>query len=123
MAAATSLGVVQVLPTRVAELEVDRLIVRGELIVSDTGQPWEQGFEEHMVARGLYARGGGPGQAGLWVRGRLIQSEVDDPFDTRFQSVNRDGSLHRAPGHISWNCFIDGAWRQMAIIQGEGLEN
>jgi hypothetical protein len=45
VAAATSLGVVQVLPTRVAELEVDRLIVRGELIVSDTGQPWEQGFK------------------------------------------------------------------------------
>ena len=28
----------------------------------------------------------------------------------------------RAPGHISWNVWIDGAWRQMAIIQGEGLE-
>jgi hypothetical protein len=47
---------------------------------------------------------------------------VDDPFDARFQSVNQDGSIHRAPGHISWNCFVDGAWRQMAIIQGEGLE-
>lgn len=31
-------------------------------------------------------------------------------------------SLRRAPGHISWNVWIDGAWRQMAIIQGEGLE-
>ena len=47
---------------------------------------------------------------------------MDDPFDTRFHSVYSDGSIHRAPGHISWNCWIDGAWRQMAIIQGEGLE-
>lgn len=122
IAVVTTLGVSRAIPPRVAELEVDRLIVRGELIVSDTGQPWEAGFDEQMVARGLYARGGGPGQAGLWVRGRLIQSEVDDPFDARFQSVNRDGSIHRAPGHISWNCFLDGAWRQMAIVQGEGLE-
>src|SRR5262245_45908009 len=30
--------------------------------------------------------------------------------------------MRRAPGHISWNVWIDGAWRQMAIIQGEGLE-
>ena len=122
IAVAATLGASRVLPPRVAELEVDRLVVRGELIVSDTGQPWEAGFEEQMVARGLYARGGAPGQAGLWVRGRLIQSEVDDPFDARFQSVNRDGTIHRAPGHISWNCFLDGAWRQMAIVQGEGLE-
>jgi hypothetical protein len=75
-----------------------------------------------MVARGLYARAGGPGQSGLWVRGRLIQSEVDDPFDMRFHSVNSDRTIHRAPGHISWNCWLDGAWRQMAIIQGEGME-
>jgi hypothetical protein len=25
-------------------------------------------------------------------------------------------------GHISWNVWLSGAWRQMAIIQGEGLE-
>ncbi|MHB8973271.1 MAG: hypothetical protein ACYC3X_04890 [Pirellulaceae bacterium] len=118
----TTLGVVQVMPSRLAQLEVGRLVVRDELIVSDTGQPWEAGFEEQMVARGLYARGGGADRSGLWVRGRLIQSEVDDPFDMRFHSVNRDGSLHRAPGHISWNCWLDGAWRQMAILQGEGLE-
>ena len=122
VSAATTLGVIQALPPRIAELEVDRLIVRGELIVSDTGRPWETGYEEQMVARGIYARGGGPGRSGLWVRGRLIQSEVDDPFDVRFHSVNSDGTTHRAPGHISWNCWIDGAWRQMAIIQGEGLE-
>ncbi len=30
--------------------------------------------------------------------------------------------MRRAPGHISWNVWIAGAWRQMAIIQGEGLE-
>ena len=30
--------------------------------------------------------------------------------------------LRRASGHISWNVWLDGAWRQMAIIQGEGLE-
>ena len=29
------------------ELTVDRLIVRKELIVSDTGEPWEKGFEAH----------------------------------------------------------------------------
>jgi hypothetical protein len=104
------------------DLEVDRLIVRKELIVSDTGKPWEEGFENENIARGLYAKGGGPGQAGLWVRGRIIKTEVDDPFDDRFHQVNRDGSLGKAPGHISWNCYIGGAWRQMAIIQGEGLE-
>src|SRR4029450_11969936 len=32
------------------------------------------------------------------------------------------GSMRQAPGHISWNVWLDGAWRQMAIIQGEGLE-
>ena len=122
VSAATTVSIMQGMPARLAHLEVDRLVVRDELIVSDTGHPWEAGFEEQMVARGLYARGGGPGHSGLWVRGRLIQSEVDDPFDMRFHSVNNDGSIHRAPGHISWNCWIDGAWRQMAIIQGEGLE-
>ncbi|MDA1050401.1 MAG: hypothetical protein O3C40_07950 [Planctomycetota bacterium] len=37
-------------PTQV--LEVDRLIVRKELIVSDTGQPWEEGYEAHQIPRG-----------------------------------------------------------------------
>jgi hypothetical protein len=36
--------------------------------------------------------------------------------------MNHDGSMFRAPGHISWNVWLDGAWRQMAIIQGEGME-
>ncbi len=106
----------------VPTLEVERLIVRKELIVSDTGQPWEEGFEDQQIARGLYARSLWDGPGGLWVRSRLIKTEIDDPFDDRFHAIGRDGSPFRAPGHISWNVWIDGAWRQMAIIQGEGLE-
>lgn len=105
------------------ELVVDRLIVRSELIVSDTGEPWEKGFEAQQIPRGIYAKSvtqGGTG--GLWVRSRLIKGEIDDPFDDRFHALERDGSVRRAPGHISWNAWIDGNWRQMAIIQGEGLE-
>ncbi|MGD9854390.1 MAG: hypothetical protein AB7U20_05500 [Planctomycetaceae bacterium] len=123
LSAATALGVMRATPQRFEDLEVGRLVVTGELIVSDTGAAWETGFAEQMIPRGIFARGGGPGTSGLWVRGRLIQCEIDDPFDTRFHSANTDGSMHRAPGHISWNCWIDGAWRQMAIIQGEGLES
>ncbi|MBI2432467.1 MAG: hypothetical protein HYV26_06310 [Candidatus Hydrogenedentes bacterium] len=104
------------------QLEVERLIVRKELIVSDTGQPWEQGFEPQQIPRGLYARSLGDGPGGLWVRSRLIKGEIDDPFDDRFHALERDGSIRRAPGHISWNVWVDGAWRQMAIIQGEGLD-
>jgi len=104
------------------EIQVERLIVRKELIVSDTGQPWEKGFEAHQIPRGIYARSLGDGPGGLWVRSRLIKGEIDDPFDDRFHALERDGSMRRAPGHISWNVWIDGAWRQMAIIQGEGLE-
>ena len=104
------------------ELDVDRLIVRKELVVSDTGSPWEKGYEAHQIPRGIYARSLGNGVGGLWVRSRLIKGEIDDPFDDRFHAIERDGSLRRAPGHISWNVWLDGAWRQMAIIQGEGLE-
>src|SRR5882672_5333789 len=104
------------------QIDVERLIVRKELIVSDTGQPWEKGFEAHQIPRGIYARPVGEGVGGLWVRSRLIKGEIDDPFDDRFHALEKDGSLRRAPGHISWNVWIDGAWRQMAIIQGEGLE-
>jgi len=103
-------------------LEVDRLIVRDELIVSDTGEPWEKGYEEHQIPRGVYAKGLKNGPGGLWVRSRLIKGEIDDPFDDRFHALERDGTLRRAPGHISWNVWLDGAWRQMAIIQGEGME-
>ena len=104
------------------QLEVDRLIVKKELIVSDTGNAWEKGFEAHQIPRGLYARSLWDGPGGLWVRSRLIKGEIDDPFDDRFHALERDGSLRRAPGHISWNVWLSGAWRQMAIIQGEGLE-
>lgn len=103
-------------------LEVDRLIVRQELLVSDTGDKWEKGYEAHQIPRGIYARSLWDGPGGLWVRSRLIKGEVDDPFDDRFHAIERDGTLRRAPGHISWSVWIDGAWRQMAIIQGEGVE-
>jgi hypothetical protein len=119
---AATYGFMRTEPALPKELEVDRLIVRKELIVSDTGAPWEKGFEAQQIARGLYARSLGDGLAGAWVRGRLIKGEIDDPFDDRFHAIERDGSPRRAPGHISWNVWLDGAWRQMAIIQGEGLE-
>ncbi len=122
LSVATTYGFMQAAPERVRELEVDRLVVRRELIVSDTGQPWEAGYEAHQMPRGIYARSLWDGPGGLWVRSRLIKGEVDDPFDDRFHALERDGSLRRAPGHISWNMWLDGAWRQMAIIQGEGVE-
>ena len=117
---AATLGLLKADAPRV--LEVDRLIVREELIVSDTGLPWEEGYEEHQIPRGVYARSLWDGPGGLWVRSRLIKGEIDDPFDDRFHALERDGTLRQAPGHISWNVWLDGAWRQMAIVQGEGLE-
>lgn len=122
LSVAATFGLIKVQPEPVKELEVDRLIVRKELIVSDTGVPWEKGYEEHQIPRGIYARALHDGPGGLWVRSRLIKGEVDDPFDDRFHALERDGSLRRAPGHISWNVWLDGHWRQMAIIQGEGME-
>lgn len=122
LSVAASFGLMKAAPQRVTEMDVDRLIVRRELIVSDTGMPWEIGYEAHQLPRGIYARSLGDGTAGLWVRGRLIKGEIDDPFDDRFHAIESDGSMRRAPGHISWNVWLDGAWRQMAIIQGEGLE-
>lgn len=103
------------------EATFDRLVVKKELIVSDTGEPWEPGYQAQQIPRGIYARSlfGGPG--GLWVRSRLIKAELDDPFDDRFHALERNG-FRTAPGHISWNVWLDGHWRQMAIIQGEGLE-
>jgi hypothetical protein len=123
LSVATTLGVLKAEPERLRELDVDRLIVRKELIVSDTGSPWEAGFEEHQIPRGIYAKSAtDDAVGGLWVRSRLIKGEIDDPFDDRFHALERDGRLRQAPGHISWNVWLDGAWRQMAIIQGEGLE-
>lgn len=109
-------------PPQTKVLEVDRLIVRKELIVSDTGEPWEKGYEAHQIPRGIYARSLFDGPGGLWVRSRLIKGELDDPFDDRFHALERDGSRRGSPGHISWNMWLDGHWRQMAIIQGEALE-
>jgi hypothetical protein len=122
LSVAASFGLMKAAPERLKELDVDRLIVRRELIVSDTGVPWEKDFEAHQIPRGIYATSLGTGTAGLWVRGRLIKGEIDDPFDDRFHALERNGSMRGSPGHISWNVWLDGAWRQMAIIQGEGLE-
>jgi hypothetical protein len=122
LSVATTVGVMKAFQERPKVLEVDRLIVKKELIVSDTGQAWEKGFEKHQIPRGIYARALHDGPGGLWVRSRLIKGEIDDPFDDRFHAIEKDGSMRRAPGHISWNVYLDGAWRQMAIIQGEGLE-
>lgn len=122
LSVAATYGLLQVTPKPQKELEVDRLIVRKELIVSDTGKPWEEGYEAHQIPRGIYARALHDGPGGLWVRSRLIKGELDDPFDDRFHALERDGSMRRSPGHISWNMWLDGAWRQMAIIQGEGME-
>jgi hypothetical protein len=123
MSVAATFGLMQVAPQRQTELDVDRLIVRKELIVSDTGRPWEKGYEDHQIARGIYARSVSDGVVGgLWVRSRLIKGEIDDPFDDRFHALESDGSIRRAPGHISWNVWLDGAWRQVAIVQGEGVE-
>ena len=104
------------------QIEVERLVVKKELIVSDTGAIWEKGYEKHQIPRGIYARSLWDGPGGLWVRSRLIKGEVDDPFDDRFHALERNGTMRTAPGHISWNVWLDGHWRQMAIIQGEGVE-
>src|SRR5689334_10992996 len=104
------------------QIDVERLVVRKELIVSDTAQPWEKGFERQQIPRGVYARSLWDGPGGLWVRSRLIKGEIDDPFDDRFHALERDGRSRGTPGHISWNAWVGGAWRQLAIVQGEALE-
>ena len=55
LSAATTAAVIKTIE-QPKELTVDRLIVRKELIVSDTGDPWEKGFEKQQIARGIYAR-------------------------------------------------------------------
>jgi hypothetical protein len=124
LSATVTAALMQVGANQPKELTVDRLIVRKELIVSDTGSPWEKGFEAHQIPRGIYARSVTEGSVGgLWVRSRLIKGEIDDPFDDRFHALEKDGSRRGSPGHISWNVWLADNWRQMAIIQGEGLEH
>src|SRR5262245_51433919 len=120
LSVAATYGLLKGAPQGERTLEVDRLIVREELIVSDTGKPWEAGYEEQQIPRGIYARALHNGPGGLWVRSRLIKGEIDDPFDDRFHALERDGSLRRAPGHISWNVWLDGHWRQMRSFRGKG---
>ena len=66
----TTYGLVAVTsePQRLREPQVDRLVVRKELIVSDTGKPWEDNYEKQQMPRGIYARALGDGPGGLWVR-------------------------------------------------------
>src|SRR6186713_2914987 len=107
LSVAATYGLLKAAPDAEKVLEVDRLIVRKELIVSDTGKPWEAGYEDHQIPRGIYARALHDGPGGLWVRSRLIKGEIDDPFDDRFHAMERDGSLRKTPGHISWNAWLD----------------
>ncbi|MFO0954199.1 MAG: hypothetical protein U0835_24190 [Isosphaeraceae bacterium] len=100
LSVAATYGLMKAGPEPLRVLEVDRLIVRKELIVSDTGAPWEKGYEAHQIPRGIYARALGDGPGGLWVRSRLIKGEVDDPFDDRVHAVERDGSLRRPGAHL-----------------------
>src|SRR5688500_13064356 len=123
LSVAATYGMLKAAPDKAEKvLEVDRLIVRKELIVSDTGQPWEAGYEEHQIPRGIYARALHEGPGGLWVRSRLIKGELDDPFGDRFHALERNGSMRGSPGNISWSTSLDCHWRQMVIVQGEGLE-
>src|SRR6185369_7786818 len=69
------------------EATFERVVIKKELIVSDTGSPWEVGYETHQIPRGIYARSLFDGPGGLWVRSRLIKGEIDDPFDDRFHAI------------------------------------
>ena len=96
------------------QIEVDRLIVRKELIVSDTGRAWEQGFEAQQLPRGIYARSLWDGPGGLWVRSRLIKGEIDDHLTTAFTPSKgtgacaaRQGIFHGTSGSMARG----GRWR------------
>jgi hypothetical protein len=77
---AATYGLQSVTGDRPRNLDVDRLAVRQEPVVSDTGAAWEKGFEDQQIPRGLYARPAADRPGGLWVRSRLIKGEVDDSF-------------------------------------------
>ncbi len=108
----------------VRELTVDRLIVRHELVVSDTGEPWEKGFEQHQIPRGAVIRSlaagpdGKPGVAGIWVfparklardprSGELRRHHVgEDYFAKPFKSaVDRAGLAKNAVPHSLRHSF------------------
>jgi len=47
-----------------------------------------------------------------------LRLDIFRVFDDRFHALEKDGSSRGTPGHISWNVWLDGAWRQMAMILG-----
>ena len=69
------------------ELDVDRLIVRKELVVSDTGSPWEKGYEAHQIPAESTLDRWGTVSAGY--NQLLIEGEIDDPFDDHFTRSTR----------------------------------
>ena len=85
----STFGLMKLAPESAGEhhdvLSVDRLIVRKELIVSDTGEPWEKGFEAQQIARGIYARSVTKDSVGgLWV---LQDSGVFDTIGAVGQNI------------------------------------
>ena len=115
MSVAATFGLIKAAPESPRELDVDRLIVRKELIVSDSGEPWEKGYEEQQIARGIYARSVGNGSTGgLWVRSRLIKGEIDDPFDDRFHALESDGTLRCAGAY-----FVERVARRLVAANGD----
>jgi len=52
LSVAASYGLMKSRPESAKELEVDRLIVRKELIASDTRVAWEKGYEAHQIGAG-----------------------------------------------------------------------
>ena len=64
------------------DLVVDRLVVRNELIVSDTERPWDDGFEDHQIPRGVVIRSLTTTGDGQWTLGTgggvTVDSVADD---------------------------------------------
>ena len=122
LSVASTYGVMHAVPERAKVLEVDRLIVRKELIVSDTGHPWEKGFEAQQIPRGVYARSLGDGPGGLWVRSRLIKGEIDDPFDDRFHGAGEGWQLAACARAHFVECLARRGLEANGDHSGEGLE-